>query len=120
MAAMIQSTPQKPLPGAYLATPAVSRQFNQPHVSTQSPFVSASNQQNSYESPANGGIIYPQIEAQSTPGIKPSKSLSLIERAARTINTTLEEEARFPAIDSYVNRTSPEKSIRHMSYAIPN
>lgn len=43
-------------------------------------------------------VVQQQQQQQQQPEIKP------IERAARTINDTLTQEARYPDLDSYITR----------------
>lgn len=47
---------------------------------------------------------YPNLSGAVGPPQQPVQSISLIERAARTINDRLEEESRFPALDSYLSQ----------------
>jgi len=94
---MAFQTPQRPLPGAFLNTPAASRYgagmgvpapnfLRRPGATTSQ---ALSMQQQSPES---------RQEPQT-------QSLQPIQRAARTINEVLLKEANFPDLDSYVRRT---------------
>lgn len=97
-------TPQRPLPGAYVQTPAASRfqsgPINQPNFqsrSTATPQLDRSHSQSkalTEQRPTN-----PQQAARS-----PAESLGPIERAAKAINETLSEDTRFPELDSYIGR----------------
>lgn len=88
-------TPQKPLPGAFVHTPAPAN--------------------------ARNGPLFPQKQAPPTPAqpapvslpnLPPAasktkdQSLSTEERAAHTINDTLAHEARYPDLDTYLSRKS--------------
>lgn len=84
----IAQTPQRPLPGAYVQTPAVS--FRQNPTRTGSTTVIQPNGSRNLE-PAGG----------STPN---TPSDSPISRAARYINDTLGLEARYPELNTYVGR----------------
>lgn len=80
-AVMIPQTPQRPLPGAFLATPAPSR--------------------------SNPSSVIP-------PSNFNSNQMTPLERAGRKINDTLELEAHYPPLDSYVNQG------HSADYDIPN
>ncbi|KAJ6021530.1 hypothetical protein N7540_007034 [Penicillium herquei] len=86
------ATPQKPLPGAYLQTPAVPRNdFKSPPRQQQAQYARSPPQQN----------IPPKLPPTATP---PNQNLSTEERAARTINETLIQESRYPDLDSYLSQ----------------
>lgn len=95
-AAAAPQTPQRQMPGFYFNTPALNRQpsfearaFNRPqHGSTaeQAP-VSYPNLSNSLNQPMPA---------------PPPKSMSLVERAAKTINDKLDQDKKFPTLDSYL------------------
>ncbi|PTU17893.1 hypothetical protein P175DRAFT_0445042 [Aspergillus ochraceoroseus IBT 24754] len=86
-------TPQKPLPGTYFQTPAP------PSVPTPQP-------------PSPKPVVPPTDAASpaSLPKLPPAASksktqtLSTEERAARTVNDTLAQEARYPDLDSYLSQ----------------
>ena len=99
---MSLATPQRPLPGAYIQTPAVSRHQTGPPRPVFSR--TGSNQQ-----PQNG----PQLTqpAQQPPqqqgqvAARPAnKILSPIARASTVINENLDQELRYPELDTYVGR----------------
>lgn len=80
-------TPQRPIPGGYQATPA---QHQAPTIFAQN---AASLRQN------------PQPPASDTAVGRPvGQEIRLIERASRTINDTLTQEARFPELESYITQ----------------
>ncbi|EKG15569.1 Nucleoporin [Macrophomina phaseolina MS6] len=95
---MNPATPVRPLPGAFAFTPAATRPAQpvfrvgtapvNPPPQPQQPVVSA---------PAPAPPTAAPV-AQQQPEIKP------IERAARTINDTLTQEARYPDLDSYITQ----------------
>ncbi|MCJ1235625.1 hypothetical protein MMC14_003596, partial [Varicellaria rhodocarpa] len=92
---MIAQTPQRPLPGAYIQTPAASRfQSRQPFARTPS---SSAQQQNASQS------IQQQSRQNARPTAKsPAETLAPVDRALRTINDTLISESRYPELDTYL------------------
>ncbi|OKO89592.1 Nucleoporin NUP170 [Penicillium subrubescens] len=92
-------TPQRPLPGAYMQTPAVAR-----HGSFQSP------QQRSQQQPQQPQPQGIASQSPPMPRMPPASSqtqiqtLSTEERGARTINETLLKESRYPDLDSYLSQ----------------
>ncbi|GAB1194325.1 hypothetical protein APSETT444_003569 [Aspergillus pseudonomiae] len=86
-------TPQRPLPGAFFQTPGPN---NVPSAPAFSP------------KPAPGPAEQPS--PASLPKLPPaaskskSQTLSTEERAARTVNDTLTQEARYPDLDSYLSQ----------------
>ena len=99
MFAVPPQTPQRQLPGAYVQTPA-------PSLHHQS---GLTNQQNTRSGTATNQQQYGALTRQRQPGGQPASSPSAealrpIERASRTINQTLEQESRYPALDTYVSR----------------
>ena len=101
----MMQTPQRPLPGAYTATPATNRISGAPPP-RQPLFGSASGAGNA----APRGLQQSgQTGAQAQgPGQAPSQPveaiLSPVERAAKCINDTLIQESRYPELDNYVTR----------------
>ncbi|KAJ5081329.1 nucleoporin NUP170 [Penicillium alfredii] len=95
------ATPQKPLPGAYLQTPA----------------------------PAQNGLTKSPAQPTSPPMPLPkmppaasrtkNQTLSTEERGARTINDTLFQESRYPDLDSYLSRRFPHPEGFSSEYDIP-
>lgn len=79
------ATPQRPLPGGYIQTPAPAA----PSIFAQQAAQLRQNQQ----APAQGN----QNATQNT-----AQGMSPVERAARTVNDTLSAEQRFPDLESYV------------------
>lgn len=100
-------TPQRPLPGAFLQTPATSRYqtvtIGQPDFRSDG---SMSVQNNAPSNFTQAPAQQLQQSQQSTVAAAQSgpDSLRPIERAAKTINETLVQEARYPELDSYVGR----------------
>ncbi len=93
------STPQRPLPGAYFNTPAVTR-YQGGLPPRQPVFQRQATQQTQSSNAA-------QVVQQQTPQLRPisqSQSLQPIQRAARTINEFLQRDEAFPDVDSYVRR----------------
>ncbi|KAH0565900.1 hypothetical protein GP486_000703 [Trichoglossum hirsutum] len=88
-------TPQRPLPGAYFMTPALSR----PQASSAiQPPLFRSNSASSLHGATDIG------QTTSTTPTAPAEVLQPIERAARTINEALAQETRYPELDNYVGQ----------------
>ena len=94
------ATPARPLPGAFLNTPAANR------FQTGGPVRQYLVQRNpSYTSQRNPQGTEMTSQSQSPNVTKPtSDALTPVERAAKTINETLKQELRYPELDSYVSR----------------
>ena len=99
-------TPQKPLPGAFLQTPAPLR--NQTSADPRRQLFrtgSFDGQQSNALTPQNGmpvgqqQVLQVQTQTQAPP-------LLPVQRAARTISEVLQRDASFPDLDSYVKRES--------------
>ena len=95
-------TPQRPLPGAYIQTPAhalanKAGQLNQPN-----------HRPNSITSQVPQGqsqaLTQQRLQTGQVAGTSPAEELKPIRRAARTVNETLDQESRYPELDSYVSR----------------
>jgi nuclear pore complex protein Nup155 len=86
-------TPQRPLPGAFFQTPGPNNVANAPVFSPK-------------PAPAPAEQPSPASLPKLPPAASKSKSqtLSTEERAARTVNDTLIQEARYPDLDSYLSR----------------
>ena len=99
----VPQTPQKPLPGAYIQTPAPSSKY-QPNLISQAngrSSVVTSQQQYGLQGPSQQ-----RQQPEQVLGRLQQDLLKPIERASRTINETLTQESRYPEIDSYVSRKS--------------
>lgn len=97
------ATPQRPLPGAYVQTPAPSLNY-QSGLSSRPGAVTAQSQ---YGSQGQSQALTQQRQQNGQVAGRPAaEELRPIERAARTINQTLEQESRYPALDTYVGRKS--------------
>ena len=99
----IPQTPQRPLPGAYIQTPAhglvnQGGQVNQPNFRPNT-ITSQNASQGQSQALTQQKQQTGQVVANSSAG-----ELKPIGRAARTINETLERESRYPELDSYVSR----------------
>jgi hypothetical protein len=97
-------TPTRPLPGTFFQTPAASTFNNGALFQTRTPSASAAQ-------PALTTTTTLQKLSPAAPKTK-SETLSTRERAARTINDTLAQEARYPDLDNYLSRASIEKIPR--------
>ncbi|KAF2484967.1 Non-repetitive/WGA-negative nucleoporin C-terminal-domain-containing protein [Neohortaea acidophila] len=81
------ATPQRPLPGAYTATPAPP-----PTIFAAN---AASLRQNTQPQ---------QTDTSTTTTSNNTQTITSVERAARTINDALAQEARFPELESYITQ----------------
>lgn len=101
---LIPQTPPKALPGAYIQTPAFNK-FQAgfiPQPAFRSIPAPLQQQQNG---PKSGGqALSVQLQQRYTVGKSTVGDLKPIERAARSINETLNQESRYPEIDSYIGR----------------
>ena len=95
-------TPQRPLPGAYIQTPAhgltnKAGQLNQPNhrANAITPQVPQGQSQ---------ALNQQRQQTGQVAGTSPAEEVKPIRRAARTINDTLDQESRYPELDSYVSR----------------
>ncbi|KAF7588757.1 hypothetical protein BBP40_005253 [Aspergillus hancockii] len=86
-------TPQRPLPGAFFQTPGPNNVPNAP-VFSPKPAPAPTEQ----PSPASLPKLPPAASKSK------SQTLSTEERAARTVNDTLIQEARYPDLDSYLSQ----------------
>ncbi|KAI9795113.1 MAG: hypothetical protein M1816_000135 [Peltula sp. TS41687] len=97
----VAQTPQRQLPGAFLATPAPNRGHTPP---SQQP---SALRNVSYPSlPKDFGRVSQPAPAQpmASPAPAAPENLKPLQRAAGTINETLEQEKRYPELDSYVGQ----------------
>ncbi|KAL8896085.1 MAG: hypothetical protein Q9192_003271 [Flavoplaca navasiana] len=92
-------TPQKPLPGAYIQTPAVSRfqsfQSRQPNAVSQQ---QTGNQQQSQALSQQGQSVQKGGQRSENQDVPP------IERAAKAVNEALSEESQYPDLDSCIGQ----------------
>ncbi|KAI9892179.1 MAG: hypothetical protein M1814_001638 [Vezdaea aestivalis] len=95
--ASFPQTPQRPIPGQFLATPAIG------NPKRQSLRQATSNAPQSVRALAERAIAQPGLGAVA-PIPPPQPTLSPIQRAARTINETLIQEGRSPALEQYVGQ----------------
>jgi nuclear pore complex protein Nup155 len=82
---MPPATPQRPGPGAFINTPAPNRPGMQRQSSMSQP-------------PPQPQLQQQQQQQQLQPVESP------IERAARTINTMLDRDSRYPSLEGYIGR----------------
>ena len=96
-------TPQRLLPGAYVQTPAASRY--QPGFQRQSSFRGGGSSTQLQNVPQQGQTGQEQLQRQPQE-VRRSvvETLSPIDRAAKTINETLNHELKYPDLDTYVGR----------------
>ncbi|KAL4790691.1 Non-repetitive/WGA-negative nucleoporin C-terminal-domain-containing protein [Aspergillus venezuelensis] len=90
------ATPQKPLPGAFFQTPAPGHALNPVQPTSPQSAVQPAANQNQVSQPLS----------RLAPALKPATApvLNTEERAARTVNDTLTQEARYPDLDSYLSQ----------------
>ena len=98
----VPQPPQRPLPGAYIQTPAhglvnKSGPTNQPNFRPNAIASQGSQDQNQ-------ALTQQKQETGQVAETSSAQELKPIRRAARTINETLEQESRYPELDSYVSR----------------
>ena len=114
MASIMPQTPQKPLPGAFLNTPAFNRQQSQGGSVRPSIFQNSNIQQTpgiAQTPPAQSQyLIQPRTNAPNGVVSASANTLSAIESAARTMNAALEKEKRYPPLDNYISR-KPTKTL---------
>ena len=79
---MPPATPQRPGPGAFINTPAPNRPGLQRQAS----------------------VSQPQPQQQQTRALPAPPVESTIERAARTINSMLDRDSRYPSLEGYIGR----------------
>lgn len=92
-------TPTRPLPGTFFQTPAASTFNNGAFFQARTPSAPVAQQELAPAPP-------PAAAAAVAAAPKPkSEALSTRDRAARTVNDTLAQEARYPDLDSYLSRT---------------
>ena len=107
-------TPQRPLPGAFVQTPAPSR-FPGPGPNRQLFRAQSSNPTQGSSAltlpgaQPSGLLASSQPQSQAVGGLLPtvqpqSQPLKPVQRAGRTINEVLRKDANFPELDSYVKR----------------
>ena len=101
---LLPQTPPKALPGAYIQTPAFNRfqagAINQPAFRS----IPAPSQQQQYGSQSNSQALSRQSQQMQAAGKPAAEDLKPIERAAKNINETMNQESRYPEIDSYIGR----------------
>jgi hypothetical protein len=96
------ATPLRPLPGAYQATPAAIRPDG---LSSRPPAFRLPSNPSLQRPPANPS----QLELPQASGGK--QPLTDLERASNGINQFLAYEARFPAMEDYIPRKRPSRTI---------
>lgn len=102
MAAMVQQTPARPVPGVWPQTPAARPAAPAP--SFQSPGTPFSRPS---LTPNASSLALTTTSTSGPPAqtsIRQPESLEPLERAARTINESLSNESRFPDVDSYLSQ----------------
>lgn len=104
--AFIAQTPQRPLPGAYIQTPALNRfQSGQIPQSNFRPNTAPSIQQHGAQAHTQTQVLVPETQQVTVDrGTTPVDRLKPIDRAAKTINEILAQETQYPELDSYIGR----------------
>ena len=114
----ITQTPQRPLPGAYVATPAPSLNYNTNIISQQNSRSDNLAAQRRYGSQDQTQTDLQQRQQDRSVTKAPVDSLRPVERGARTIDQTLEKESRYPAFrkstTAYVALTLNLLQRRHL------
>ena len=96
-------TPQRPLPGSYVQTPAhglanKTGQFGQPNF-RPNPIAPQNRSQGQSQA-----LTQQTQQTGQVAGSSSAEELKPIGRAARTINEALDQGLRYPELDSYVSR----------------
>lgn len=99
----VSQTPQRPLPGAYIQTPAHGLGSKAGPLTQPNFRPNAITSQNASQGQSQA-LTQQQQQTGQVVGTSPAEELKPIARAARTINETLDQEARYPDLDSYVTR----------------
>lgn len=97
-------TPQRPLPGAYVQTPALSRYPSGQLPPPISRSLSAGSTKNHG---FQGQGLTPAAQGQQVTadgGKPPGENLKPIDRAAKTVNEVLAQETKYPELDTYIGR----------------
>ncbi|KAL9136360.1 MAG: hypothetical protein Q9175_002436 [Cornicularia normoerica] len=102
MCAMPQ-TPQRPLPGAYIQTPAHSLANKAGQLGQPTFRPNAITSQNGSQGQSQA-LTQQKQQTGQVAGISPAEELKPTGRAARTINETLDQESRYPELDSFVSQ----------------
>lgn len=97
-------TPQRPLPGAFLPTPAPSRYSG----SGPSRQLFRTQSSSSVSQPESQGSAQPVGAALPMPQ---AQALQPVQRAAKTVNEVLRRDANFPELDNYVKRECCQLSV---------
>ena len=112
--AQVAQTPPQSLPGQYIQTPALNR-FQGPSRSQsfQKNFGAVVPQAQPTSSQANTSqALAPQSQGAVVPRVKPAEELlTPLQRAASTINKTLNNESRYPELDNYIGRESRRPGV---------
>ena len=116
---VIPQTPPKALPGAYIQTPAFNKfqtgAVNQPAFrSIPAPL---QHQQNGAQ--VSSQALSNQSQQMQTTGKSTTEELKPIERAAKTINEVMDQESRYPELDSYVGRECSQHIATDLEADVP-
>ncbi|KAJ5466661.1 Nucleoporin [Penicillium diatomitis] len=113
-ASLAPPTPQRPLPGAWMQTPAVARHgsfqspsqqpLQQSYQQSQKPQAQPQQQQQQPQPPAIASQSPFMSRIAPVASHPQSQPLTTEERGARTINETLLKESRYPDLDSYLSQ----------------
>ena len=114
MLSAVPQTPQRPLPGTYIQTPArgLNSQSGQIGQSNLRPGSISSRQQYGSQNQSQS-LTQQRQQTGQIAGRSSQEELKPIERASRTINETLNQDARYPELDSYVSREYPNLYSSH-------
>jgi nuclear pore complex protein Nup155 len=110
MFATNQQTPQRPLPGGFINTPAPnlrqqSSYSNPPPPTFRIPSQQAVQQRQAAPSQSQSVPQQSQQNGMSAPPAITARDLSPVELAKNAINEKLEAEGRFPPLEEYIGRT---------------
>ena len=105
MSFAVPQTPQRPLPGAYVQTPAHGLTSHTGQIGQSSPWSGALSPPRQYGSQKESQVIgQPRQQNRQIITGESQEGLTPVERASRAINETLNHEKQYPELDSYVSR----------------
>ena len=105
MATLAMQTPQRHLPGAFIQTPAVGRLQAGPVGQLQRRPGSSSTTSQQISGIASKALTQQaQQDVENTNASPTAEALAPIERAAKSINHNLDQETRYPELDSYIGQ----------------
>ncbi|MCJ1313885.1 hypothetical protein MMC25_007565 [Agyrium rufum] len=91
----VPQTPQRPVPGAYFASPVKGRDaIPQITYGRDDPFDDLDDR----------SALAPDVSQEDTPAKRQQETMTKVGRASKTINQVLDNEAHYPEIDAYIGQ----------------